>query len=319
MESRKTVWHYCPEQIYPLKLSTEQLCGRLLPLIILQNKQTKTKNLVQSANWRIHPPGLSNKLSWPLLGGALQWHHLQRARNAPALGPQQGVVWLEMDAMVTMTLLWVFNRPYPIVPADEMELEWDSVCERDGGQHTADVENKQRITVQILRDSPSSHPPASLSSSGFHAQTLEWLLISLFAEQLTPIPHFMQSLQGDKCLRVWREKQRDSDEGGRQRLRKGETVGWVNTVHSQDHNTGDKHHLEAGEGRRHRVAPLNLRSTADHCNQHNDAGSRRPAERGSYSHGGSHPKRCDSKGAQNHQIMTSCNIWIAGQQLVWGG
>ncbi len=39
-----------------------------------------------------------------------------------------------------------------------MEPEGDIVCDRDAGQYAADVENKHCITVQICRDSPSSHP-----------------------------------------------------------------------------------------------------------------------------------------------------------------
>ncbi len=132
VESLKTTWHYCPEQICPLKQRTEQLCGRLSPLITLQNKQTKAKHLVQNTNPRIRPPCLSNKLSGPLLGGALEWHHLQRAQNTPALGPQQGGLCLQMDAMVTRcdssSVSFLNTRTQCYL---QMKWTWDSVCVRD--------------------------------------------------------------------------------------------------------------------------------------------------------------------------------------------
>lgn len=90
----------------------------------------------------------------------------------------------------------------------------------------------ESLCERSLRDSPSSHPSACLSFSRLHTQTLERLLISQFAQQFAPIPHFMQSLQETS---VWEqgEKQRSSDKGERQRYKQWETMGWVNTVQSQ--------------------------------------------------------------------------------------
>lgn len=171
---------------------------------------------------------------------------------------------------------------------------------KDAGLLTANVENKHCITVQFLGIPHPPTPPAFLSSSGFHAQTLERLVMSLFAQQFTPIPHFMQSLQGDKCLRVSRggqaEVQAMGDGGMSQQCTQPGDNAETNTIWKTESVI---------------VLFLHQKSTTHHCNQHNETGNGRPTERGNYSDtiAFSPQNAATAKAIRTqHLIMASCYI-----------
>lgn len=95
-QSITAIWHYWPKPTCTLGQRTERLCGRLQPLITLQNKKTKTNHPVQNTKESAHQDSPLSRVDC----GCFQWHHLRGAWSTPALGPQQGLCLLG-DAMVT--------------------------------------------------------------------------------------------------------------------------------------------------------------------------------------------------------------------------
>lgn len=150
--------------------------------------------------------------------------------------------------------MWLFceflTQSYPMIPADERKLEWDSVCERYAGPKTADIEKQHSLTVQIWRESLSSHPPACLSSSGFHAEMFQRLLISLFAQQFTTDSTFYAKLARGQ-VSVSGERNTETVTRGDGRGAGGRQ--WdESTLYRARSQHRDKHHLEARECCRHR-------------------------------------------------------------------
>lgn len=115
------------------------------------NNQSNTEHLVQNTNQRIHPPLFSSRLSGHLLGCVLKWLLLQRAQNAPTLGPQQEGLCLQRDAAVTTCGFSVsFCMPLCKEPSCWNGAgERGDVCatdvdeERGAGPNEVDIQNKQ--------------------------------------------------------------------------------------------------------------------------------------------------------------------------------
>lgn len=201
-----------------------------------------------------HPE--SNKLSGPLLSGALEWHHLQRAWYAPTLGPQQGALSLQMDAMVTRCDSCVSFFSTRIQWYLQIKWKWRRMCKKRQCTHRCE---KQTLLYSSDSQGFPVRPPVLLSLF-LYKQKKKWRLISLFAQQFTPIPLFLDCKACEETSIREKQRREQEDRGivraGRQRDE--------STLYQAGSQHRDKHHLGA-RALMQCVAHLNPRSTTETC------------------------------------------------------